>query len=233
MRRLLAHETLTPQQMWWAVMVEHRHDESDPLSDQVPEAVMLIADTREQVFEALAQAGREPWLAVSEAELRDLLTLALPSMGQRLTQKALRATGAPAWWTPVHRYGVALFTRSHDPLAPEAEVSAMTWHWVSAPSAADAIEMLEAEGIRGELSHLVDVQVIMQVLADMAHSRKHRGAGVWSDGRFIGTLTARRRALNVEKHGGEQSFRTHIDALRASLGQPAPFPPEPPVDFRA
>jgi hypothetical protein len=224
MRRLLAHETLSTDQIWWAVMADHRHDESDPLSDLVPEAVMVIADEQSQVFQSLAQADREPWLAVSETQLRSLLNQALPSITQKLTQAALRVTGAPAWWSPSHRYGVAVLSDVEGDSSADtaATSSVITWHWLSASSAADAIETLESQGIRGEISQLIDVQVIMQVLADMEQVRKDRGAGVFTDARFIGSMAARRRALNAEKHGGEQMYQASLAARRASLGRPAP-----------
>lgn len=235
MRRLLAHETLTPNQLWWAVMADYRSDLSDPLSDVIPEAVMVIADTQTQVFQSLAQAEREPWLAVSEAQLRQLLDQALPSIGQRLLQAALRVTGSPAWWSPTHRYGAAVVTPAQASSSDNGSLlpSTVTWYWLSASSAADAIETLEARGVHGQISQLVDVQVILQVLEDMAKIRAERGAGVWTDARFIGSMAERRRALSVEEHGSARVRQAALDDRRASLGRPAPPAPEPPTELCA
>jgi hypothetical protein len=228
MRRLLDQEILTDRQVWWAVMNdgEAMGDHSDPLSDQIPESVQLIADTREQVFAALTQAGREPWLALSEHDLRTLVNQALPTVWQHLGHVALKATGAPAWWAPEHRYGLAVHGPDLHPLTlARVAPDALHWHWVTAASAADALEKLESLGVRGELNHLVDVQVVMAMIDQLKSLRTHRGAGAWTDARFTGSLDARRRALRIEERGGAQAHQEALDRRRASLGKPAPHDP--------
>lgn len=202
-------------------------DPGNPLSDRIPQAVLVLGDTRTQVFDALAAAGREPWMALNEHDLRELIRQALPNAWQRLSQGALHATGAPAWWSPSHRYGLAV--HADHPTATEAGVGpaspVMTWHWVNAPSAAAAIELLDSQGVRGELKHLVDVQVVMHVIGQLAKMRTDRGVGAWTDARFLGSLDARRRVLAIERHGSVEAQQAVRDRRRSSLGHPAPRDP--------
>lgn len=209
MPRLLAQETLSPDQVWWAVAC--------PQGEDQPEDVLLIADDRKQALGSLVRAGRDPWLTINETELKALMKAAFPQAWKRVSQRVLRLSGLPDWWVPIHRYGLAV----------HQENEGLQWFWLSAPNPAAALHQLNEQALDGELVHLIDVQALLAIEQQLEALRTSGGEGAYRDARFEGEQDARQRALAIDASGGEAAYRARLEALRASLGQSRPDPEDP------
>ena len=218
MTYLLKNETLNAEQVWWVIVADIDHSinigsisaQSDPLSDHMPEAVMIIADTYDQVVRMIEKSDRRVFLSLNEQKLKDLLRDALPSVWQKISQNALHMTGAAAWLSSTHRYGIALHN--------DEDRETLQWHWVEAFNVQQALDYVRLSQPFLSVAQIIDVQVIMDVITQLKNVRQNGGAGVWGDARFEGQIDARRRQLRVEHYGGEENYRNMILDRRSSLG---------------